>query len=239
MKPLVTVVIPFYNDPYVDQAIQSVLDQSYAPLEIIVVDDGSSQYTERLIPYYPYIHYLGTSNGGTASALNHGIKHASGKYVAWLSSDDLFYPDKIERQVQFMVQKNALISYTNFNYIDDQNRITQHHASLVFAHLLEFYYCFFRGNPVNGCTVMMRRDLFNRIGMFNTSLPYTHDLDFWYRVILSGIPFPYLDESLVGYRWHNAMGTVKHRTAIDKEFVQTQARMRDSLTRLILNMGGH
>src|SRR5689334_17046366 len=100
--PLVTIVIPFYNCAYIDQAVQSALNQTYKPLEIIVVDDGSTRHADRLTPYLPYISYMGKANGGTATALNHGIRNASGEYIAWLSSDDLFYPDKIAHQVAFM-----------------------------------------------------------------------------------------------------------------------------------------
>ncbi|GJM76095.1 hypothetical protein HMSSN036_83110 [Paenibacillus macerans] len=94
MTPTVSVIIPFYNCPYVEQAVQSALNQTYRPLEVIVVDDGSTSHAERLAPYRPHIHYLGKANGGTASALNHGIRHASGEYIAWLSSDDVFIRTK-------------------------------------------------------------------------------------------------------------------------------------------------
>jgi glycosyltransferase involved in cell wall biosynthesis len=115
MRPKVSVVIPFYNCPYIEHALQSVLSQSWEPYEIIVVDDGSTVHSDLIRPYFPRIHYLGKSNGGTASALNHGILHATGDYVAWLSSDDLFYRDKINNQVLFMEQNHLLISYTNLN----------------------------------------------------------------------------------------------------------------------------
>lgn len=238
MRPIVTVIIPFYNCPYVDQAVNSVLQQTYDPVEIIVVDDGSTRHTERLAPYRSRIHYLGKANGGTASALNHGIRHASGEYIAWLSSDDLFYPEKISRQVSFMQQQNAAISHTNFHYINGDGNVTQYNvapASLLRSTTM-FYRCFLNANPVNGCTVMMRRDLFSSVGLFDESLPYTHDLDFWYRVIQKGLHFPFLNESLTAYRWHDGMGTLRHREQIQQEYANTQNRFRESVTQILSRM---
>ncbi|GAB6991501.1 glycosyltransferase [Paenibacillus pini] len=237
MKPLVTIVIPFYNDPYIDQALQSALSQSYAPIEIIVVDDGSTMHTERIQPYLPHIHYLGKANGGTASALNHGIRFAAGEYIAWLSSDDVFYPDKIHNQIYYMLEHYAWISHTNFNYLNNQSQITHHRAGYICTNdILDFYRSFLEGNPVNGCTVMMKKDLFYRVGMFNEQLTYTHDLDLWRRVIQAGISFPYLDEALVGYRWHDGMGTMKHRSVILEEIAITQRNVIHSLSPIVAAM---
>ncbi|WP_028547009.1 glycosyltransferase family 2 protein [Paenibacillus taiwanensis] len=233
MQPLVTVVIPFYNDPYVDQAINSALLQTYAQVEIIVVDDGSLQYAERATRYQPRIYYLSKANGGTATALNHGIKYASGKYIAWLSSDDLFYPDKIKHQVQYMEERGAHISFTNFDYIDAFNSVTKHRAAATFHNVIEFYESFFRINPINGCTVMMSRKMLDVVGCFDESLPFTHDLDLWYRAMLAGFEFHYIDTSLTAYRWHDAMGTMRHRDAIIHEVASTNGRYHGRLAAFI------
>lgn len=233
MRPRVTIVIPFYNCGYVNQALQSALEQSYDSIEIIVVDDGSTIHRELLQPYLPYIYYLGKANGGTASALNHGIRHASGEYIAWLSSDDTFHKDKINNQISFMIEQSAYISHTNFNLINQYSQITSQRAGAVFSTVQEFYRCFLQGNPVNGCTVMFKKELFAQIGLFNELLTYTHDLDMWYRVMLAGYAFPYLNEVLVNYRWHDEMGTQKHRHAVEQEYLITQARHRISFTELL------
>ncbi|WP_160043862.1 glycosyltransferase [Paenibacillus sp. USDA918EY] len=233
MRPLVSIVIPFYNDPYVDQAVQSALMQTYSPLEIIVVDDGSTMHADRLHPYRNHIHYLGKANGGTASALNHGIRHSSGQYIAWLSSDDVFYPGKIDRQIHFMLDRGAWISHTNFNYIDARSRVVQLRAGMTDRGPVDFYRSFLGGNPVNGCTVMMKKEMFCYVGLFDESLPYTHDLEFWARIIQARIPFPYLDEALTGYRWHEGMGTLRHRHMIEREYAFTQDRVQQAMTPLI------
>lgn len=238
MRPKVSVVIPFYNCPYIEFALQSALSQSWEPHEIIIVDDGSNLHSNLITPYRSRIHYLGKGNGGTASALNHGIAHASGDYVVWLSSDDMFYRDKINNQVLFMEQNRLLISYTNFNYINGQSQITQYNAAPVFPNHLEYLRCFLHGNPINGCTVMFKKEVFGAIGYFNESLPYTHDYDLWYRAILNGYAPVLLNQSLTAYRKHDGMGTVKYYETIMAEAANTNARYREPLQHLISSMGG-
>lgn len=233
MLPKVTIVIPFYNCPYVDQAIESALNQSTRNFEIIVVDDGSTMHVNKIHPYLPYIHYLQKANWGTASALNHGIRMSSGEYIAWLSSDDRFYPDKINNQMYFMLERNASISFTSFDLINSEAQITQRSVAMNFTTALEFYRYFFTGNPINGCTVIARKNFFSQVGLFDEALPFTHDLDLWFRAMLTGYEFHYLNQSLVGYRWHNQMGTVKHGPAIDHEVAATNARYRPQMAQFI------
>jgi len=234
MQPKVSIVIPFYNCPFVELAIRSTLAQTYQPVEIIVVDDGSTRHSEKIHKYHDRVFYLGKPNGGTASALNHGIRNASGDYIAWLSSDDFYKPDKIERQVHFMLETGSYISHTNFNGINGEGGLTKFAAASVFPSLNDFYGCLLHSNPVNGCTVMMKRDLFDQIGFFDESLPYTHDLDFWYRAVLAGYAFPFLNETLVYYRWHDGMGTRLHQEEIKVELANVQAKYRDRLKQLLL-----
>ncbi|MEF2967944.1 glycosyltransferase [Paenibacillus sp. M1] len=235
MRPIVSIIIPFYNCSYIDQAVQSALNQTYSPIEVIVVDDGSTRHAERLAPYLPYINYLGKANGGTASALNHGIRNAAGEYIAWLSSDDLFYPDKINRQVSFMMEQHARISHTNFNYIDSGGNVTQYDVAplSVVTNPVDFYRCFLNANPVNGCTVMIKKELFQTVGLFDENLPYTHDLDFWFRAIRSGAHFPFLNATLTAYRWHEGMGTLRHQEKIQVEYEQTQSRGRGFMLEIL------
>lgn len=210
MTPKVSIIIPFYNDPYIDQAVVSALYQTYPNIEVIVVDDGSTLYQDRLDPYRSRIHYIGKANGGTASALNYGMNLASGKYVAWLSSDDRFYPDKIARQVAYMERMNARISHTDFDLMNEHGTVTERNAAAKYPTAKAFIAALRHGCPVNGCTIMMTKELLRSIGWFNVSLPYTHDYELWIRIILARIDFHYINESLTVYRRHSQMGTVKH-----------------------------
>ncbi|MBM7569273.1 glycosyltransferase [Paenibacillus sacheonensis] len=236
-KPLVTIVIPFYNDPYVAEAVESALSQTYGNIEIIVVDDGSTVHQEPLERYAGRIHYIGKANGGTASALNTGFRLAGGKYVAWLSSDDRFYPDKIKRQVEAMERTGAQISHTGFDIINGRGMMTDFNIIPPSTATGDFYRAFQNSNPVNGCTVVMTKELYRIIGSFNETMRYTHDLDYWFRVLLSGTPFQLLPEPLCAYRKHEQMGTVKHAEVIAREVKSTFAKYEARWLLYLIQLG--
>jgi glycosyltransferase involved in cell wall biosynthesis len=215
-------VIPFYNDPYIREALESALAQTYEPIEILVVNDGSDRETERLQKLDGRIGVLNKRNGGTASALNAGFRGARGKYVAWLSSDDRFRPDKIEKQLRFMNESGYSISHTAFWRMNGYGEVDKQPIALHDRSMIHFYRSLLVSNTVNGCTVMMTRALFDRMGGFNELLPFTHDYDLWIRIVLSGFPIGYLNEPLTEYRIHPGMGTLRHQKEIQQEIASIQ-----------------
>ncbi|NRD76720.1 glycosyltransferase [Bacillus sp. BRMEA1] len=231
----VSIVIPVYNCPFVGHAIESALNQTYPNIEIIVVNDGSSEeFTEKIRPYIPKIHrYIEKANGGTASALNAGIQHATGDYFCWLSSDDRYDPQKVQKQHQFMSECQADVSYSDYVYIDANNSILSGSLGISFPNRLQFLEQMKKGCFINGCTVMMKMSVFSEAGLFDESLPYTHDYDLWLRV-LKYRHFYYLNEPLVLYRVHDGMGTKKHEQEILKEIVFVQQKHQAGLDQLIL-----
>lgn len=101
-NPLVSIIIPVYNGAnYVAEAIESALNQTYKNIEIIVVNDGSTDETEKIVKKYgDKVRYFSKENGGTSTALNVGIKNMKGDYFSWLSHDDMYYPNKIKIQIE-------------------------------------------------------------------------------------------------------------------------------------------
>ncbi|MDQ0901551.1 MULTISPECIES: glycosyltransferase [unclassified Paenibacillus] len=231
--PKVSVIIPFYNCPYIGHAIISATNQTYPNVEVIVVDDGSNLYVEKIKPYMDRIRYIRKSNGGTGSALNQGIKEAKGEFIAWLSSDDLFLPNKIARQMQFMQQVNASISYTNWHALNEHNHIFKQSVNLVFPNIIAFYSRFLVGNPINGCTVILKKGLIPQIGWFDQSFLYTQDYDMWLRLLVEGQHFHFLNEPLTLYRIHDEMGTKKHYSTVEEEMWFIQQKYKEKLTKLI------
>ncbi|GAB6930265.1 glycosyltransferase [Paenibacillus sp. JCM 10914] len=229
MIPTVTIVIPFYNCQYIQQALESAVHQSYPAVEIIVVDDGSTQNTHLIAPFTNRIYYLGKSNGGTASALNHGIYHASGEYIAWLSSDDRFTLQKIERQIAFMRSRNLDVSYTGFSIIDEHNRVTHPYEGIPMANRADLARQLLYSNPINGCTVIAKKELLHQVGLFNSQLPYTHDFDMWIRLLMHGATFGFLPDMLTMYRVHSQMGTVRHKAKIAQEYQMVKNNYRHVL----------
>ncbi|MED1862808.1 glycosyltransferase family A protein [Fictibacillus nanhaiensis] len=230
----VTIIIPFYNCTYINQAIESALNQSYKNIEIIVVNDGSTIHNEKVSAYLTKIRYFEKKNGGTASALNMGIKHATGDYFAWLSSDDIFHPEKIEKQLHFMKTVRAEATYSNFYLINELSHIISSPQGVGYQTEADFLKRMSRGCVINGCTVMLKMDVFREFGLFDETLLYTQDYDYWLR-ILSRYNFVYYPEPLVNYRIHKNMGTKQHKLEIRKELVITTKKHRFKMNELIKN----
>ncbi|MDQ0415202.1 glycosyltransferase [Mesobacillus stamsii] len=228
----VSIIIPFYNCPYIDLSIQSALNQSYPNKEVVVVNDGSNRYKEKILPYMDKIIYLEKENGGTGSALNAGIKKAEGTYITWLSSDDLYSADKVAKQVAFMKKRNAYISYTNFSLMNEEGKVYVSSAGVVISRKVDFLRNLKTSNHINGCTVMMRKEVIGSVGLFNEKLLYTQDYDFWLRAVQS-YEFYFLNEPLVQYRVHEGMGSRKYPDFQTKEIEKIQHQYREVLNMMM------
>jgi teichuronic acid biosynthesis glycosyltransferase TuaG len=233
MGPKVSIIIPFYNCSFVDQAIQSVLSQTYKNIEIILVDDGSTIFTEKITPFKEKIIYLRKENGGTATALNYGISAATGEYIAWLSSDDYFLSEKITKQMSFMLEHNAEASFTNYDYIDENNQVLIPWCGWRFSNQKEFYNAYLQYNVVNGCTVIIKKDIFKKMGFFNPIYRYTHDYEMWFRLLVNGYKMYYLDENLTKFRTHKDSGTNKHQAEMKNEMAIIESIYRPILAEYI------
>ncbi|MTH52055.1 glycosyltransferase [Bacillus mangrovi] len=236
MTPLVSIIIPFYNCSYVQQAVESSINQTYPNVEVIVVDDGSYIHTEKLHPYMHRIRYIRKENGGTATALNAGIQAAQGEYIAWLSSDDFFLPDKIQKQMDFMLPRGAAFSFGNYHYINEYNQILVPWCGHRFSpNVQEVPQFFLQGNPVNGCTIVMKKTCFDHVGLFDPQWLYTHDYDMWFRLILAGYDLYYIDDVLIQFRTHGEAGTRKYQPQIMSEVYQLEAKYRPQLWNKLYN----
>jgi glycosyltransferase involved in cell wall biosynthesis len=233
----VSIIVPFYNCPYIDQALESLVNQTYKHIEIIVVNDGSTQYTDKIVPYLDKIKYIEKKNGGTASALNMGIKNATGDYISWLSSDDIFYPEKTEVQLDFMQRNHALFSYTSYHCINEKSEIITANLGINPPNRLELIKAMSRGNIINGCSVMIHRKIFNLLGVFDEKLPYTHDYDLWLRIVQK-FDIHFVPQPLLLYRVHKQMGSMKHANKITKEKRLVVSRHSDKMRQLLIRLLG-
>jgi len=183
-KPLVSVIIPTFNrSSMVVEAVESVLAQSYAELEVIVVDDGSTDDTrERLRSYgQRLILVVNEKNRGVSAARNRGIRQSRGEFVALLDSDDLWRPGKIQRQLDFFsAHPRAMICQTEEIWVRRGRRVNprqkhRKYSGYIFPHCLPL--CI-----VSPSAVMIRRELLSRVGLFDEQLPACEDYDLWLRI---------------------------------------------------------
>jgi glycosyltransferase involved in cell wall biosynthesis len=202
--PLVSVVIPTYNQArYLGDCIDSVLDQSYPAIEIVVVDDGSTDATpDVLATYGDRITRFRQSNLGAANALNRGIRASRGAFVCWLSSDDAFTPDKIARQVAaFAADPSLGLSFMGFDTVDAEGRFRADRSDIAWRHP-DLFVSVFWANPINGSTVMMPRPVIDEVGAFNETLRADVDAEMWFRV-LERYPAAHIPGVHLHYRVHD------------------------------------
>ena len=210
--PKVSIVIPVYNGAdFVAEAIDSALAQSYPNIEVIIVNDGSCDggATEQVIlGYGERVRYFSTPNGGVASALNLGIRHADGEYISWLSHDDLYVPNKVQRSIEFLMATNQTeaIIYSDYSvFTDSPNRDTIMPLRGVAPE--EFRYWLTIENSLHGCTLLIPRVAFEFCGYFNEELRTTQDYDLWFRMA-KNFRFVHLPEVLVKARSHGQQGSI-------------------------------
>jgi len=182
-NPLVSVIIPTYNRGWIlKEAVDSVLSQDFTDFELIVVDDGSTDNTQYILNSYKKdIIVLKQNNKGVSSARNRGIASASGKYIAFLDSDDFWLPQKLSTQLDFFnTNPEALICQTEEKWIRKGVRVNpkNRHRKLS-GNIFEqsIYLCL-----VSPSAVMLKRNLFEKTGMFDENLPACEDYDMWLRV---------------------------------------------------------
>ncbi|NMB80469.1 MAG: glycosyltransferase, partial [Ignavibacteria bacterium] len=210
--PLVSIIVPSYNQAeWLPFTLDSIIAQTYPLWEAVVVDDGSTDNTWEIIEKYSKkdnrIKGIHKENGGISSALNAGINAAIGKYFCWLSSDDLFYPNKLELQINVFqnLDESYGIVFGEFDLIDDKNNLTHLKQKKPFIDGLEFPQQL-KYDMIDGCTVMIPMDIMREMNGFNTQFKHAQDTEFWFRLAAKGYKFFYLDKKLVKRRIHEAQG---------------------------------
>jgi glycosyltransferase involved in cell wall biosynthesis len=207
----VSVVIPVYNNgPYIAAAVKSVLAQTRPADEILVIDDGSTDNTAaELEPFRNQIRYLYQQNRGEPTARNRGIREARSEYIAFLDADDMWMPDKLELQMEYLHRHpSCYLVYADMSTFDD-NGIVDASVKARFRVTLPtgrvFRHLFMRSLFGPG-TVVFRKECVEKVGYFDESLFVGSDYDMWLR-ISRHFDFGVIDQPLLMYRFHDAMAT--------------------------------
>lgn len=219
-NPVVSVVIPAYNDArFIGQALRSVLAQTYRSLDIVVVDDGSTDETAEIArSFEPRVRVFRQANSGAAAARNHGLTLAKGEYVAFLDADDFWHPRKTELQLRHLqtcpecaavycrkIELHESIAAPSWDGTSsgppDALAADPRESGWLYLELL-------RSSLVHTSTVMASRAVIDRVGLFDESLRKGQDLEFWLRLSRLA-PIHMLDAVLSAYRIHTA--SISHR----------------------------
>ncbi len=212
--PLVSIVIPVYNGSnFMREAIDSALAQTYSNIEILVVNDGSTDDTREIaLSYGDKIRYFEKENGGVATALNLAIREMKGAYFSWLSHDDWYAPDKIEAEVDALRDcgdwNRAVFSDCDFVRYPSGTRYRM--KNLRFGrNLVETGWFAVAMGLISGCTLLIPKSYFEEFGGFDERVRAVNDYEQWFRMFKNQ-KLAYVDKSLVGSRVHEKQVTATY-----------------------------
>lgn len=206
--PLVSILLPVFNgEKHLEEAITSIIQQSYTNFELLIIDDGSTDKTLHIIKNFNDNRiklYQNRLNIGLINTLNYGLRFCKGEFIARMDADDISSKYRIEKQVElFCVNKTIDICGTNFNLIDDKGfnlniiRHPQSHQSIKFN--------FIYHSVINHPSVMFRRKVYdeNNNNFYNIAYKYVEDLELWLRLVFN-YKFYNINENLFNYRIHTS-----------------------------------
>jgi glycosyltransferase involved in cell wall biosynthesis len=236
VQSLVSVVIPVYNGgSFLTKAIESTLSQTYKPIELIVVDDGSVDDSADIISSYgTRLRPIRQPNAGVAQARNVGIRAARGDFVAFLDQDDWWLPTKVAKQVEFFGQDHDLgLVHTDAAFYHDPSasfigRINRLRPELLTGRSFERLLL---GNAILNSSVMVRRSVLNTVGTINIEIRGNtiQDYDLWLRIAKQS-SFGFIAEKLVVYRLHPGQGMWDARRSLVEELDLVERLVEETRT---------
>lgn len=232
--PLVSIIIPAYNsESTLAETILSAINQSYTKLEIIIIDDGSTDHTKEICEKFnSKIKYYYKSNGGIASAINLGIKKMNGVWFKWLSSDDVLTNDAIEKLIGIATNTGGQIIYSDYDRINEQSIFIDTIKEPLYQNYYEFASKIWIRYIGNASGALIHKSCFEVVGLFDENLRFGEDYDWWQRACLvHGYRFFHLEKPIVKYRIHTKQLTGK----IKNKAFENDQKIRKRNKELILN----
>lgn len=225
-NPKVSIIIPVYNwSNYLSEAIESALAQTYDNIEIIVINDGSTDNssTEKIaLSFGDKINYIYKENWWVATALNLWIEKATWEYISWLSHDDLYHPNKIKEAVLLLNKldwKNII--FNNYELIDKDKKTINILKSPTKKEDI-FFKLISNKFALNWCTLLIPKKAFLEVWYFDKNLKTTQDYNMWIRMIKWWYSFVNLPIVLTKYRIHENQDSIKKKELFYKEIKDAQ-----------------
>jgi glycosyltransferase involved in cell wall biosynthesis len=251
-SPLVSVILPTYNrEKYLQRSIGSVLSQTYSNWELIIWDDGSTDGTKEIVRSYnnPKIRYFFDKNRGANFARNSAIQNSDGKYIAFLDSDDEWVKEKLSEQAEVMKtfpEIDVLFSdFMNINNTTHKNQQTFTQYALVMNRLVvenieESLFVIKKGIPdklaienfIATDTVLLRREILDKVGYFNTTLCRSEDFELWWRMGLENICFAYSTKVfLMRYKYPGSLSSFDGLTGCEDRLKMLDLCLQETLSK--------
>jgi len=196
-RPLVSVILPLYNGrDFIESSINSVLSQSYTPFELLVIDDGSSDGSGDLVPADSRIRLFRRQNAGVAASRNFGIGQATGAYLAFIDQDDYWYPEKLDLQMQVLLadpEPGYVVTLMHNHLVGTTQRPDWLKPELLTEDPVGFL----------PSTLLVRRHVFTRVGLFTEDLVNASDLEWFVRAKEAGVDMHIIRQVLLQRNIHD------------------------------------
>lgn len=218
----ISIVTPSFNQAcFIEEALQSVKEQSYPAAEHLVIDGGSSDGTVEILkryssqPGWEHLHWISERDRGQSDALNKGFRTATGDIVGWLNSDDRYRSGCFQTIVDgFQKHDEADVIYGDYTWVDEKGKITQVRREISFSRFILLYH---RVLYIPSTATFFNRRIFEKGEFINTDLHYSMDYEFFVRLAQHGYRFKHVSGLLADFRWHSSSKTVTNAAAQSKE----------------------
>ena len=190
MSDLVSIITPMYNSgKYIEETLKSVVSQTHKNWELFIIDDGSSDNCIELVNEFKKIDnriklIINKENQGAAISRNIGIRKANGRYIAFLDSDDLWVPTKLEEQINFMSKNQLALSYSSYEKIDE---FGNHIKNINIVKIQTTYHNLLKSNYIGCLTAMIDLKMMNQKKLYMPNIKTRHDHGLWLAIIRKGI----------------------------------------------------
>lgn len=197
--PKISIITPSFNSAkFVEDSIQSVLNQNYTNFEHIIIDGGSTDGTIEILKKYPHLKWLSERDEGQSDALNKGFKLATGEIIGWCNSDDVYLSQTFEKVVEILKDVNIDGVYSNLYFGDEKLNITRKLKTHKPVKWLSLFHCF-----IPSATFFCKRKIIDDGIMIDKSKHITMDKDFFARILYSGYNIKYVNDFFAVFRWHS------------------------------------
>lgn len=240
-KPLISVIMPFYNcEKYLDDAIRSILCQTFADFELIIINDASTDGSDAIVQKYLYddriVYIKNTQNQKITKNLNMGMARARAQIVARMDGDDVCEPTRFEKQYRYLNENPDISLVGSFaTLIDDHGSVIGHKKKPTSAHVIKKD--IFAYSPFIHPSVMFRKDMIISLGGYDETYGTCQDYDLWFRVIFGGYGVANIPQNLICYRvYENSSHKNAKELARNTRAIRMHALQRGWCTKSVRNI---